>query len=106
MKCPKFRRENNETLNDDSMSESEDRYINSVEFDPLQRKDFCRLLLTLIQNVDMSLAQLSTKILANQDGFEIHQGKYYYIFLKGFHQQGACVWYLKLRVRLRVPIST
>ena len=59
------------------MSESEDRYINSVEFDPLQRKDFCRLLLTLIQNVDMSLAQLSTKILANQDGFEIHQGKYY-----------------------------
>ena len=76
MKCPKFRRENNETLNDDSMSESEDRYINSVEFEPLQRKDFCRLLLTLIQNVDMSLAQLSTKILANQDGFEIHQGKY------------------------------
>jgi len=73
LKCPKFRRENNETLNDDSMSESEDRYINSVEFDPLQRKDFCRLLLTLIQNVDMSLAQLSTKILANQDGFEIHQ---------------------------------
>ena len=55
------------------MSESEDRYINSVEFDPLQRKDFCRLLLTLTQNVDMSLAQLSTKILANQDGFEIHQ---------------------------------
>ena len=90
MKCPKFRRENNETLNDDSMSESEDRYINSVEFEPLQRKDFCRLLLTLIQNVDMSLAQLSTKILANLDGFEIHQGKYYY-FNIGVHAQGLCL---------------
>ena len=76
LKCPKFRRDHNETANsaDDSMSEAEDRLNNSVQFDPLQRKDFCRLLLNLIQNVDMNLTELATKILANQDGLEIHPG--------------------------------
>ena len=89
LKCPKFRREhgNNDTTNsaDDSMSAAEDR-LSSVQFDPLQRKDFCRLLLNLMQNVDMNLAELATKILANQEGFEIHSGMlcctYYTIFLK------------------------
>ena len=63
LKNTKLRRENdtkfNESLKkiDESWTEGThvfEEYINSVQMEPLERKDFCRFLLTLIQNVDMN----------------------------------------------------
>ena len=70
----------NESLKniDESLTEGKhvfEDYINSVQMEPLQRKGFCRLLLILIQNVDMNFEELATKILGNQDGHVIHTGK-------------------------------
>ena len=53
------------------MSENEEKFINSIQFDSIQRKDFCRLLLKLMQNVDLEFEEIADKILNREEIIEI-----------------------------------
>ena len=63
LKSPKFRSE----IQENEMSENEEKFINSIQFDSIQRKDFCRLLLKLMQNVDLEFEEIADKILNREE---------------------------------------
>ena len=82
LKNPKFRRENVTQGNCscsrhsgiepiEDISEAEEKFINSIQMEPSQRKHFCRLLLKLIQSNDLDLCDLVKKIVSDT---EIHPG--------------------------------
>ena len=57
----------------EDISDAEEKYLSSAQINSLHRKNFCRLLLKLIQSVDMELKELAKKILLDSD---IHPGKF------------------------------
>ncbi len=61
VKYPKFVR--NEADPFQEVTELEELFVNTVHLEAMHRKDFCQLLLELIQSVDMDFKELAVKIL-------------------------------------------
>ena len=67
LKWFKFRDSSNDPNESGYLNPKDESFMNNISFKSIERKDVCRLLLKLLQNVDLPLSKLAKEILQNSE---------------------------------------
>ena len=72
LKFFKYRDPSNDPNESGYLHEKDVSFMNNISFKSIERKDSCRLLLKLLQNVDLPLSELAKEILHNNLEYQIN----------------------------------
>ena len=67
LKCFRYREETNDPNEPGYLNEKDKAFMKNISFKSIERKDACRLLLKLLQNVDLPLSELAREILQHPE---------------------------------------
>ena len=67
LKWFKYREPTNDPNESGYLNQKDENFMNNISFKSIERKNACRLLLKLLQNVDLPLSELAKEILQNSE---------------------------------------